>query len=275
MWMISGEGQKHWGCRVSHKQNSRRTGVLRAGKWPDPQVPHSEAFAPPAVCGIQKANIEDESKENLVSSTEFPWVVSIQDQEYTHLTFGCILSEFWILSSASALQDRLVPQREGWEGPQQAWGLVGATHLRVCSPESRSWGHQRLLGLYYEDPEVAPVKSKASFVVSSKFIWDFAATTEMRILNSIHQVSFRDKLRKSAGFLGPRKCYCYRQKNPEKNWRKSDMPLDAFLWVLRAWLCPPIVLVCVLQIIYHKLNFLQLRKKTIINMIKGNIWQTF
>lgn len=82
-------------------------------------------FAPPAVCGIQKANIEDESKENLVSSTEFPWVVSIQDQEYTHLTFGCILSEFWILSSASALQDRLVPQREGWKGPLQALGTGG------------------------------------------------------------------------------------------------------------------------------------------------------
>ncbi|XP_057610402.1 inactive serine protease 54 isoform X2 [Chionomys nivalis] len=65
------------------------------------------AHSSSAICGIQKANIEDESKENLVSSTEFPWVVSIQDQEYTHLAFGCILSEFWILSSASALQDRL------------------------------------------------------------------------------------------------------------------------------------------------------------------------
>lgn len=106
-------------------KTARRTGVPRAGKWPDPQVLHSEAFAPPAVCGIQKANIEDESKENLVSSTEFPWVVSIQDQEYTHLTFGCILSEFWILSSASALQDRLVPQREGWKGPLQALGTGG------------------------------------------------------------------------------------------------------------------------------------------------------
>ncbi|XP_049999962.1 inactive serine protease 54 isoform X2 [Alexandromys fortis] len=65
------------------------------------------AHSSSAICGIQKANIEDESKENLVSSTEFPWVVSIQDQEYTHLAFGCILSEFWILSSASALQHRL------------------------------------------------------------------------------------------------------------------------------------------------------------------------
>lgn len=47
-------------------------------------------------------------KENLVSSTEFPWVVSIQDKQYTHLAFGCILSEFWILSTASALQQRPV-----------------------------------------------------------------------------------------------------------------------------------------------------------------------
>ncbi|EDL11176.1 mCG52608 [Mus musculus] len=59
-----------------------------------------------AICGIQKATIADKLKENLVSSTEFPWVVSIQDKQYTHLAFGCILSEFWILSTASALQHR-------------------------------------------------------------------------------------------------------------------------------------------------------------------------
>ncbi|XP_028626169.1 inactive serine protease 54 isoform X1 [Grammomys surdaster] len=59
-----------------------------------------------AICGIQKANTEDVLKENLVSSTEFPWVVSVQDKRYTHLAFGCILSEFWILSTASALQQR-------------------------------------------------------------------------------------------------------------------------------------------------------------------------
>lgn len=71
------------------------------------------------VCGIQKANIEEESKENLVSSTEFPWVVSLQDQKYTHLAFSCILSEFWILNSASALQDRLCPR-----------GRAGRVHCR-------------------------------------------------------------------------------------------------------------------------------------------------
>ncbi|XP_035297310.1 inactive serine protease 54 isoform X2 [Cricetulus griseus] len=60
-----------------------------------------------AICGSQKAIIVDDSKENLVGSNEFPWVVSLQDPEYTHLAFGCILSEFWILSTASALQHRL------------------------------------------------------------------------------------------------------------------------------------------------------------------------
>ncbi|OBS75253.1 hypothetical protein A6R68_14250 [Neotoma lepida] len=60
-----------------------------------------------AMCGIQKANLADEPKENFVGSNEFPWVVSLQDPEYTHLAFGCILSNFWILSTASALQHRL------------------------------------------------------------------------------------------------------------------------------------------------------------------------
>lgn len=78
--------------------------------------PHGEACAPSAVCGIQKANITDQLEENLVSSSEFPWVVSIQDKRYTHLAFGCILSKFWILSTASALRHRpVLPACEGWE----------------------------------------------------------------------------------------------------------------------------------------------------------------
>ncbi|KAM6177436.1 inactive serine protease 54 [Erethizon dorsatum] len=64
-------------------------------------VSHSSAS-----CGIQKTSLVDESEENLVSATEFPWVVSVQDSQYTHLAFGCILSQFWILSIASALQHR-------------------------------------------------------------------------------------------------------------------------------------------------------------------------
>ncbi|XP_042528791.1 inactive serine protease 54 [Dipodomys spectabilis] len=59
-----------------------------------------------AKCGIQKATLVDKSEENLVSITEFPWVVSLQDAQYTHLAFGCILSNFWILSAASALHNR-------------------------------------------------------------------------------------------------------------------------------------------------------------------------
>nr|XP_004663558.1 inactive serine protease 54 [Jaculus jaculus] len=57
-------------------------------------------------CGIQKANLVDQSEENLVGIEEFPWVVSVQDVLYTHLAFGCILSEYWILSIASAFQNR-------------------------------------------------------------------------------------------------------------------------------------------------------------------------
>ncbi|XP_055992091.1 inactive serine protease 54 [Sorex fumeus] len=59
-----------------------------------------------AKCGIQNVNILETSEESLVGHQEFPWVVSLQDPQYTHLAFGCILSEFWILSIASAFQDR-------------------------------------------------------------------------------------------------------------------------------------------------------------------------
>ncbi|XP_012376821.2 LOW QUALITY PROTEIN: inactive serine protease 54 [Dasypus novemcinctus] len=63
-------------------------------------VSHSSAN-----CGIQKASKVD-TFQNMVSSKEFPWVVSLQDSQYTHLAFGCILSEFWILSIASTFQNR-------------------------------------------------------------------------------------------------------------------------------------------------------------------------
>nr|XP_027833698.2 LOW QUALITY PROTEIN: inactive serine protease 54 [Ovis aries] len=59
-----------------------------------------------ASCGIQKSNIAVTSEEGLVEEQEFPWVVSLQDSQYTHLTFGSILSEFWILSIASTFQNR-------------------------------------------------------------------------------------------------------------------------------------------------------------------------
>ncbi|XP_035980205.2 LOW QUALITY PROTEIN: inactive serine protease 54 [Halichoerus grypus] len=64
-------------------------------------VSHSSAS-----CGIQKTNVIEISEEGLVKDKEFPWVVSLQDSQYTHLAFGSILSEFWIISIASVLQNR-------------------------------------------------------------------------------------------------------------------------------------------------------------------------
>lgn len=83
----------------------------------------------------------DQLEENLVSSTEFPWVVSIQDKQYTHLAFGCILSKFWILSTASTLQHRpVLPCVRVGNGlscrPGDQWGLQDGPC--VCAPASRS-----------------------------------------------------------------------------------------------------------------------------------------
>ncbi|XP_058383692.1 LOW QUALITY PROTEIN: inactive serine protease 54 [Diceros bicornis minor] len=64
-------------------------------------VSHSSAS-----CGVQNTNVMETSEEGLVNDKEFPWVVSLQDSQYTHLAFGTILSEFWILSIASAFQNR-------------------------------------------------------------------------------------------------------------------------------------------------------------------------
>ncbi|XP_036296990.1 inactive serine protease 54 [Pipistrellus kuhlii] len=59
-----------------------------------------------ASCGIQETSDIGPSEEGLVSEREFPWVVSLQSSHHAHLAFGCILSEFWILSIASAFQHR-------------------------------------------------------------------------------------------------------------------------------------------------------------------------
>ncbi|XP_004690297.2 PREDICTED: inactive serine protease 54 isoform X2 [Condylura cristata] len=59
-----------------------------------------------ASCGIQYTKTTASSEEGMVHSREFPWVVSLQDSLYTHLTFGSILSEFWILSIASIFKNR-------------------------------------------------------------------------------------------------------------------------------------------------------------------------
>ena len=77
---------------------------------------------PPAACGIQKSNPVETSEEGLVEDEEFPWVVSLQDVQYTHLAFGSVLSEFWILSIASALQNRPVPLLWSLRGPPRRSG---------------------------------------------------------------------------------------------------------------------------------------------------------
>ncbi|KAF7485255.1 Hypothetical predicted protein [Marmota monax] len=100
---------------------------------------------PRAGCGLQKSPLGDFSEEDLVTSTQFPWVVSIQDLQYTHLAFGCILSEFWILTIASAFQNRPVPLPWGARGrrrmEQKPLCSSVATHK---SPAQRHPGNWRL-----------------------------------------------------------------------------------------------------------------------------------
>lgn len=76
----------------------------------------------PAGCGIQKSNVMETSEEGLVNDKEFPWVVSLQDSQYTHLAFGSILSEFWIISIASVFQNRPVPPPLGLTQPPGGGG---------------------------------------------------------------------------------------------------------------------------------------------------------
>ncbi|EPY84748.1 hypothetical protein CB1_000445002 [Camelus ferus] len=49
-------------------------------------------------CGIQNINIVETSEEGLVKDKEFPWVVSLQDSQYTHLAFGSILRNHMTVS---------------------------------------------------------------------------------------------------------------------------------------------------------------------------------
>ncbi|XP_036605976.1 inactive serine protease 54 [Trichosurus vulpecula] len=57
---------------------------------------------------------------DLATVDMFPWVVSLQDSQYTHLAFGCILNEFWILSIASCFQNR-----------KKVLALVGITDMNA------------------------------------------------------------------------------------------------------------------------------------------------
>ncbi|XP_074067381.1 inactive serine protease 54 [Macrotis lagotis] len=56
----------------------------------------------------------------LATVDTFPWVVSLQDSQYTHLALGCIVSEFWILSIASCFQNR-----------KKVLALVGITDMNA------------------------------------------------------------------------------------------------------------------------------------------------
>ena len=111
-------------------------------------------------CGVQKASVfyGPDPKEGLVSSMEFPWVVSLQDSQYTHLAFGCILSEFWVLSIASAIQNRPVPLPLG---PATSPGVRVGGGPVSCS----AWGgpERCILG------DRAFYQLSACSVVSSKF----------------------------------------------------------------------------------------------------------
>lgn len=75
-----------------------------------------------AGCGIQETKVIKNSEEDLVLNKEFPGVVLLQDSLYTPLAFGSILTEFWILSIASALQNRPVPLPLGPVGSPREGG---------------------------------------------------------------------------------------------------------------------------------------------------------
>ena len=103
--------QKKWGKRQESEQVLRSdVAVVVAATGLQLLARQSGACTPPPGCGIQKSNIAVTSEEGLVEEKEFPWVVSLQDSQYTHLTFGTILSDFWILSIASTFQNRPVPR---------------------------------------------------------------------------------------------------------------------------------------------------------------------
>ena len=106
--------QKKWGKWQESEQVLRldvAVVVAATGlQLPPAACPAVRPLHTPPGCGIQKSNIAVTSEEGLVEEQEFPWVVSLQDSQYTHLTFGSILSEFWILSIASTFQNRPVPQ---------------------------------------------------------------------------------------------------------------------------------------------------------------------
>lgn len=143
----------------------QRVGVLRSGGVVMVVVTTGHQLLAPAVrppqilsagCGIQKTNFIEPSEEGLVSEEEFPWVVALQDSRYTHLAFGSILSEFWILSIASAFQNRPVPLPVGLHSPP--WGgLVGSASCSAWAGLEGGFlmtGQQCLLCCESQSPEI-------------------------------------------------------------------------------------------------------------------------
>ncbi|XP_062817685.1 inactive serine protease 54 isoform X3 [Anolis carolinensis] len=66
-------------------------------------------FVPPAlagsVCGMEILSSPVDSDQGPAATGEFPWLVSLQDMHGTHLAFGSILSQDWLLSTASAFHN--------------------------------------------------------------------------------------------------------------------------------------------------------------------------
>ncbi|XP_070587557.1 inactive serine protease 54-like [Erythrolamprus reginae] len=59
----------------------------------------------PRGCGRQTSSVPTNSAQEVAAVGEFPWLVSLQDQG-SHIVLGSILSQDWILSTASSFHSR-------------------------------------------------------------------------------------------------------------------------------------------------------------------------
>nr|XP_033798774.1 inactive serine protease 54 isoform X3 [Geotrypetes seraphini] len=70
-------------------------------------------------CGIINDSIPNNANMKLTLLNGFPWLVSLQDVNGTHLVTGSIISKYWIVSVASSFQDR-----------KKTMAVVGLTELK-------------------------------------------------------------------------------------------------------------------------------------------------
>ncbi|XP_067327029.1 inactive serine protease 54 [Anolis sagrei] len=67
------------------------------------------SLLPPALagmdCGTEILSSPTDSDQGSAVTGEFPWLVSLQDTQGRHLAFGSILSQDWLLSTASAFHN--------------------------------------------------------------------------------------------------------------------------------------------------------------------------